>query len=75
MKVSYYDRLSSVVRLSLNFSHFHFLTRTTLPISTKLVIKHLWVKGIEFVQRNNPALVQILFVYTLLLFVENKGGR
>ena len=50
-QVSFFDRLSSVdwpsVRRSVNFSHFHLLSRTIGPISTKLGTKHPWIKVIQ----------------------------
>jgi hypothetical protein len=51
-QVSFSDRPSSVVRLSVrlsvNFHIFDFFSRTTGPISTKLATNHPWGEGIQF---------------------------
>jgi hypothetical protein len=46
-QVSFYDRLLSVVRLSVNFYIFDFFSRTTEPILTRLGTIHLWGEGIQ----------------------------
>ena len=42
-QVSFSDLLMSFVHLSVNFSYLIFFSRTTRPISIKLVTKHSWV--------------------------------
>jgi hypothetical protein len=46
-QVSYSDRLLSVVRLSVNFYIFDFISRTARPILTKLGTNHPWGKRIQ----------------------------
>jgi hypothetical protein len=44
-EVSFSDCPLCVIRLSVNFYIFDFLSRTTGPISTRLGINHLWREG------------------------------
>jgi hypothetical protein len=54
VQVSFFDRLLSIVCLSVNFYIFHFFSRTSKPNSIKLGTDYPWAKGIQVCSNKGP---------------------